>query len=292
MEKMHESSPKDDIFARLRAMSLLRDDDSPAVDTTNLEAKAVGALPEKASGSEAYEKADRGGGLDAPENSDSVAAESASVGRSGAEPPKKQVEEEESIDDYMARLLNRVRGNSEDEPAKTVKSESQPAVPAPSTRHVEQDQPVSDEADEVVEMPTGPKEPVQLVARSVARESSLSLAAMRELANDTARGAIDKHSHGKGSVAVVQRFVGAGISTCGGAALFYFGHTSYPPLQWAGLACMVAATVCVWQGSKLSLSIRSIGRRTDKFTAAQSHPGRSASGGQKRTEEAASESDA
>ncbi len=63
---------------------------------------------------------------------------------------------------------------------------------------------------------------------------------------------------------MLKRFVGAGIATCSGAALLYVGHTAYPPLQLAGMACMVAATVCFWQGAARSRKIRNLDRHPER----------------------------
>jgi len=99
--------------------------------------------------------------------------------------------EEESIDDYMARLLERVRG---------VTGEAAGAVGA-SPKRRDEDAPPRETipfrpADETAAQRFAGKrrEPVEMSPRAVAPEKFVNLTAMREVANLSAQTAIDRHS--------------------------------------------------------------------------------------------------
>ena len=97
---------------------------------------------------------------------------------------------EESIDDYMSRLMNRIRGISggSDDSAPTAKVAPRPPV-EPALAEYGEMAPGDAEADPAAatSLPEYPAEPVQLVARSAPPELGVDLKAMRELANLTAR---------------------------------------------------------------------------------------------------------
>jgi hypothetical protein len=180
---------------------------------------------------------------------------------------------EESIDDYMARLLNRIRGGSGPAEAHShTKAEQrpvmarQPNVASPSTEIVEPtaiaEPPLSVDAEGAM----------QLVARTAPPELTVDLRAMRELANMTARGAIDKHAQGRWSkAALVKAILGVSSLICGlwlllGATpLGTFGRV-------AGLVALGAGGFWSYQGISLFRNIREVGRRTTKFVEAESHP--------------------
>jgi hypothetical protein len=112
-------------------------------------------------------------------------------------PPAPLAEEEDSIEAYMQRLLQRVSGDS-DQPSRY--------VPPPSTTPSDQPAAAPEEVEEpVAVVAETPFDPTTYVPRSTAPELSANLAAMRKLANTSARSAIDssskrrqaKHASGK-----------------------------------------------------------------------------------------------
>jgi hypothetical protein len=106
-----------------------------------------------------------------------------------------------------------------------------------------------------------------LVARSAAPESTIRLAAMRELANMTARGAIDTHSHKRWSRAALEKLgISIGIAGVGVGLLFWAGENV--PLHLTGIAALVVAIYWGWQALALVRNMRSIGRRNTKFLKA------------------------
>ncbi len=120
-----------------------------------------------------------------------AAPESVSAASSSAESG-----EEESIEDYMKRLMARMRGGS-------VEDEPKPAAPAPAVASVA---PVSSSSSDSMSSPkialpssiterassttTGPFDPEEYVPKALAPEKTRNMAAMRELANTSARSAI------------------------------------------------------------------------------------------------------
>ena len=100
-------------------------------------------------------------------------------------------EEEESIEDYMTRLLDRA-GSGQSRPSEPLAS--------PSTSRTEEDavptaSPVStDSAAQSSPPVVDPEEPRETAARAAGWKNSIDLSAMRELANLSARTAIDRHA--------------------------------------------------------------------------------------------------
>jgi hypothetical protein len=188
---------------------------------------AVEAMPQD----EAVQVADFANTADEPESSpdDSLfaAAPAApaqpSAGGSG--------DDEESIEAYMSRLLQRVRGDSAGEAPKFVMPSStpveepvaaQPATPAPAATPAVAAEPV---------------DPESFMPRSHAPEVNSDLAAMRELANSAAKSAITTHAKRRQGQRIANRLVYSSMAlftTVGMAAwAMYFdgGHWA-----WAGAA--------------------------------------------------------
>ncbi len=180
---------------------------------------------------------------------------------------------EESIDDYMARLLNRIRGSSgSTEEHSQAKAEQrpvmarQPNVASPSTETVEPpavaERPMSVDAEGAM----------HLVARTAPPELTVDLQAMRDLANMTARGAIDKHAQGRWSkTAAIKATLGVSSLICG--LLLVLGAIPLGAFgRVAGLVALGAGGFWGYQGISLVRNIREVGRRTTRFVAAESNP--------------------
>jgi hypothetical protein len=138
------SSDEEEVFARLRAMSLLKEssempeENRRIVQSPDDSASPIGQLSRR--------KADR-----------TVQS---------SEPHEQEI----SIEDYMARLLNRARGATPDA-----------YRPVDTALHSSRDRPALR------------TEPVKMEPRAKAPEASIGLAVMREIANQTARAAITTH---------------------------------------------------------------------------------------------------
>jgi hypothetical protein len=133
-------------------------------------------------------------------------------------------ESEESINDYMARLMERVSGS--DTPYHP-QSQEQSEPPSPET-HPEASPETHPEAS-----PSGPanvpparpgfREPVELTARAEAPEKHVDMSAMRQLANASAKTAIDKHTQGQMSSNKRSKLLVVVISLLVGGMLMWMG---------------------------------------------------------------------
>jgi hypothetical protein len=171
------------------------------------------------------------------------------------EPQPKPVEPhegEESLDDYMQQLFQRLG----------VKPESAPAAPAPSPSrpHDEPDAAERQPAPEAA--PQSPLTAGEFKARSVAAERKSDLSTLRELANVTAHAAIAKHQVTTQSdkskwtlTAAVSAFALSGI---GGVAYVMTGH----------IAAIGAAVACLAAG--LYFGVRSAGLKHGAAKSARS----------------------
>ncbi len=155
--------------------------------------------------------------------------------------------EEESIEDYMSRLMDRVhaiRGDAEREDYRQeesqseqpVEPESQPEQPVEPESQPEQpvepesqpEQPVEPESQDAAEAPqfeeppvpksvAPPRKPAEMAPRAVAPEKRVNLSAMRDLANLSAHSAIDRHAQRQARLASWGKLlivaVGVGAST-------------------------------------------------------------------------------
>ncbi len=239
-----EACNDEDVFARLRSYALLKPEaEAPPPATENL----------------------------APEEERIELPPVIGADSSGEDPPVAGNDQEESVDDYMARLLNRIRGISgpDDVPPRT-KFEQRPtpaSQPKVSTAAVDKKEPAN-----AAETPSPiPEVSLQLVARTAPPELAVNLRAMRELANMTARGAIDKHAQGRWSKAAVGNTVLGIVSLACGAWLMLRATPLGSLAHAAGLVALVAGGFWVFQGASLFRNIRQVGRRTTKFVEAESH---------------------
>ena len=192
---------------------------------------------------------------------------------SGEEPPVTGSDPEESVDDYMARLLNRIRGISAPADVQPRARVEPRQVVAPQT---ETTSPTANKLEPLIDVespvPVAPDGSGQLVARTAPPELAVNLRAMRELANMTARGAIDKHTQGRWSKAAVSNTVLGVVSLACGAWLMLRATPLGSLAHAAGLIALVAGGFWVFQGVSLFRNIRQVGRRTTKFVEAESHP--------------------
>jgi hypothetical protein len=176
--------------------------------------------------------------------------------------------DEESIDDYMARLLNRMRGDSgpnQTEAATRPKPRLPKAVMPPT---VASPTPAKSLANRKKAEPIAPRPapvPDQLVARSAAPESVVNLKAMRDLANMTTRGAIDKHAHGRWSQEAVGKGIGGFFTfLCGVWLMFSLSAALGGLVRLMGFAAIVAGIFWIAQAVLLVRNLRLVGRRTNK----------------------------
>lgn len=131
-------------------------------------------------------------------------------------PESVEADEEESIEEYMARLLKRVRGDEDS------------SLSQPVTRANDSSSPEPVAAEPSVESPQQPSFVAELTGessefrpRSQPPELSTNLQAMRELANESARTAIDSSARRRGSSAAGGKFLMAAVALVIGVILLF-----------------------------------------------------------------------
>lgn len=171
-------------------------------------------------------------------------------------PVSDDAEHEEAVDQYMTRLLQRVRSPRGDGPAAAAASRP-PAAVADDQRTEEPGERLPAQQAAIVPV----SRPAEYVPRAVAPEKTVDLSAMRELANLSAKAAIERHARSRlvrasGSKLFVALFAaGAGGLSFWMTWFFGLGNEAI----FGGTVCL--ATAGVWGLQYLILTGRIIWRR-------------------------------
>jgi hypothetical protein len=162
--------------------------------------------------------------------------------------PREAAHDEDSIDDYMARLMERLGAKGA--------ATQQPAAPEAPRRPSTAPQREPEYAEPAPEPARMLRDPSEMTPRAVAPESSSDLLAMRELAILNARAAIDLHER----QTLMQRFFSKAFTSFVAAVAtvlliwFYLqGHQMALPLALLALA---ASVTWGWQYLRLRRSSR------------------------------------
>jgi hypothetical protein len=167
------------------------------------------------------------------------------------ETPAEESEADDSIESYMSRLMQRLRSDSDDTPQDMRKSTGRGTVSAQARTAA------------VPAEPAPPPKPVdvtpitclsELAPRSQAPEVSANLAAMRELANSAARGAIELHQQRSGQKVLNTRHINTLLALLAAAGqVFWWSRSgSWLALSGAGLCLTWAISsnlLARWKGS-------------------------------------------
>lgn len=181
-----------------------------------------------------------------------VAAES----RPAPQPPHRGEESDVSIEDYMAQLMQRVRGKSEEElpspKRKPAVAVAKPAsVEAPVSAAVQPTNLTQTEFPKS-EAPCKPQEALRnLPARSTAPEQPRSLQAMRELANQSARSAIDSSVQRHWQTNVRGKFAVSIAAACSTGGLLWLGEGLFSWTTAAAAGSLVVAGLFAAAGYRL-----------------------------------------
>jgi hypothetical protein len=149
--------------------------------------------------------------------------------------------EEESIDDYMSRLMERVRGGTgrTESPARRPQNTTPQAAPeAPRAVEVK-----AAETSTPVPVTPRPPEPVERAPRKAAPEKEVGLSAMRELANLSAKNAISQHARRQMIVSTRDKLLVAVAGLVVGAVMLWFwGRPLAAPLTfYSAIASFIVA---------------------------------------------------
>lgn len=241
-----EEGDLETVLGRLVRAGLWREE-APASSHSPRERCSAGPVEGAASGGMSHEPETPAGALlpdtdcgAGEERSSPVAHGPAPGSPPAAAPEEDRQEEEESIEAYMARLLERVRGESGTAGA----SRMVDAAPAPTPAPAAPPAPAPVTAE-----PASKLTPEAYVPRSNAPESPTHLSALREVANVAARVAVGRHTRRQAARAAAGTFLRGLLSSAGGAAAAYWAWQvqSLPGLAGAaigglmGVAWTVAA---------------------------------------------------
>jgi hypothetical protein len=224
-----EDEKEDDVFARLRALSLLKTDDA---------------------------KASTAPAGDGGESRQIAKQPTPPIAPATPELAPDKPHEEESIDDYMSRLLTRMRGMT-GEPQRG--TSPKPAV-APVQRAAD-DEIKDSEVDDAAAKKTALAIPVKMEPRTLAPEKTRDLAAMREIANFTARAAIASHQHRHISKRAWSSLAVGIVGLVCGAFLIVWADDTQSPFFYGGLAGLVVSLYWFTKSGWHATSARGIRRK-------------------------------
>ena len=134
--------------------------------------------------------------------------------------------DEESIDDYMARLMQRVRGTGGLTEPTTFRGPSPATPPATEPPRAVEENPVAENpiktpVETPILTPRPRREEVDGGPRAVAPERHSGLAAMRELANLSAHNALSNHARRQMILTIRTKLVTMGLGLLAGGALLW-----------------------------------------------------------------------
>ena len=281
-----ETEATDDPFARLRSMSLIRGasaddmprrpmdmgdafgdgdaaDYSPRMMPIDAGDDAFDATPETGDRHARILDSSRGDGVENDADLDEMDDDSDAMGADHSEPEQTSArgganhENEESVDDYMAKLLNRLRESNPRHVSKPAPEVLEDRSPRPAlgidTLRMTQSDSLSKTQPRVDLTKTDEKFP------RPAPPESTGMAALREVANMQARTAINRHSFGKvmGETRVKSSL--AAVTTVCGASLFAMSQDTFAVS--AGAVALLISIYWLVQSWRLKR------RATSKFEA-------------------------
>ncbi|MEX2141535.1 MAG: FHA domain-containing protein [Pirellulales bacterium] len=248
---------EEEVFARLRSMSLLKTEvaEDPAGETLD--------GPESDTGHSAQVE-ERQPGVRTEHSRPNEWSDTPVEFRKGALPPdsEQKDQDDESIDDYMAQLLKRVRGVGS---AHQAPASQAPEPPVRATQNGPASSSISASSEQI---PTVQEVPAKLARRAPAPELSSDLAAMRELANFSARAAIDHHAYRNWGRAAFGKLTIALLAAGTGAGAVCFAPAPDSMLMYAGLSSFVVALFWLLQAGILMNHVVKASRRNDQLSDA------------------------
>lgn len=229
--KLHSGEELETVLSRLVQAGLWRAEENEA-SARDAGCSASGPM----AGSDSIPAASSGegasAGLPLPAAHEDPAGSSDLPDRPVQRPATPAAEEDESIEAYMARLLQRVRGETAASTVQPPKEEpmAPPPSPAPPASPVD---------------PTAKLTPQEYVPRSAAPESHTHLSTLREVANVAARLAVDRHVRKQTGKKAASKLLGGLLTSSGGVAAAYWAWRagSLPGLVGAGIGGL---TGVVW----------------------------------------------
>jgi predicted nucleic acid-binding Zn-ribbon protein len=152
-------------------------------------------------------------------------------------------EEDESVDSYMSRLMERVRGTigSTDTPQvfDRQQARSEPPVSQPQKNILES-------APKAAPLPQAQREPVVISPRATAPEKHINLMAMRELANLSAKSALNRHDRTLLVNTIYSKLAVISIALFSAIALLWMCYVMECPTHTFFAAIVALLTAVLW----------------------------------------------
>ena len=175
------------------------------------------------------------------------------------EPPADSAEhgEGESVDDYMAKLMQRVRAQTSEGAPSTPWTPSATPRPDPKPTQQVQETPGPD-----IEASAEQDDLTELSPRAVAPERLTDLAAMRQLANVSAQSAIDGHTRHQLKMAIRTKLavMAMGLAVGGALTWFWWAMNGGDLALYSAYACFLV--IVLWGIQYAVLTGRMIINRT------------------------------
>ena len=144
--------------------------------------------------------------------------------------------EENSINDYMKQLMQRVGGHAVPSPPE----EPSPEETAPVEVAADSDKPKT-----VTTSQTTPLDPSEFLPRAVAPEATSNLKTLREVANTSARSAIDKHQRKRYEQFSMIFWFAAIFSLMVGGTMIVWAKSVFSMPSYAAVGGLLLAVYCV-----------------------------------------------
>ncbi len=212
---------------------------------------------------------------------------------------------EESLDSYMARLMDRVHGMSGSDDTSVAAKQSEPsppssaklpsAVPAAATTQATFAQSTeSTSAQTANNTKRAPEKLKNFSPRGMAPEREMSLSSMRELANVSAQTAINRHAKRQFRHVARSKLLVAGIGLVSGGILMYLWWFmgDRGPIFYAGLVAFLVALFWGFQFAVMSGKVSATNTNTKRLVKMMSNDeGQSESNDQEATVDLADSAD-
>ncbi len=193
----------------------------------------------------------------------------------GANSVKRGSDEEESIEDYMQRLLHRVRGGAENSPTeiKSAPTTPSPTGPAKPRSRIAASMGL-DKPDSEISLPEEKLNEELFVPRQQAPEQRNDLVALRELANTNARRAITRSDMRRTNSAFFVKLGVTALAVSSAAALFMFNGLTLNAPFVGMLAAVIVAVLWGYDCVNHFNRLKNVGG-LNKVTAAETAAGQS-----------------
>lgn len=172
-------------------------------------------------------------------------------------------EEEESIEDYMAKLMGRVRGDS---PPIAPKPYQRPTVPKPEPVYEPE---AEDPSHEETKAASTPASPFEMPQRQMPTELTSNLAAMRELANFSARDAIDTSVRNRWGQAAIGKFSVAAVAFATAGILLFLTRNAHS-IQYVGAG--IAMLIAIFWSLQGAIMLRNVWKANQLLAAKAKEP--------------------